>query len=120
MGTVTADPSLTVYDSSSQIVGQNDNWSAGVASATTAVVSATVGAGTFPLPANSLDAAALLTLGPGPYTVHARGPASTTGVVLTGGIRSPVIPAAHATGKAKRHPRFAFLFWKQGGVADPP
>jgi hypothetical protein len=79
---VLADPALIVYDSTGQIVAQNDNWSAGSASTTSTLINATTKVGALPLPANSLDAAFLTLLAPGSYTAHARGIGSTTGVVM--------------------------------------
>lgn len=68
---VLADPRL-------QIVGGagNDNWTGA------AVAAAAVTAGAFPLTVGSKDAALVVTLPPGTYTVHVTGAAGQTGNVL--------------------------------------
>lgn len=68
---VLADPQI-------QLVGgaSNDNWSG----ATIAAAAANVGA--FALPVGSKDAALLVTLPPGGYTVHVSGVGNSTGVAL--------------------------------------
>jgi sugar lactone lactonase YvrE len=75
-GTV-ADPQLTLYNSSSAKIGENNDW-AGSAELTTAFASA----GAFALPATSKDAALLVTLPPGNYTAQVTGVNGTTGVAL--------------------------------------
>lgn len=65
------DPLLTVY-SGSNVVAANDNWSADATQAA-ALQTAFTNAGAFTLPNGSKDAALLLTLDPGNYTVIARG-----------------------------------------------
>lgn len=71
-----ADPVLTIYNAAGSAVGTNDNWSGTEVSSTAAVVGAT------PLKTGSLDAATLVSLSPGPYTVQIRGKASANGVAL--------------------------------------
>jgi hypothetical protein len=61
------DPAFTVFDSSQNVVGSNDNW--GDAPDVAGLLAASAQSGAFLFPANSLDAAALLTLDPGSYTV---------------------------------------------------
>jgi hypothetical protein len=73
------DPKLTVMDASGAIVASNDNWSAGSASEVT-VASAAVGA--FPLAIGSRDAASVLTVLPGNYTILAEAVDTGTGIVL--------------------------------------
>ncbi len=73
---VVADPQLTLY-SGQTAIRTNDNWG-GTAELTAAF--AQVGA--FALPAASRDAALLVTLQPGAYTVQASGVGSTTGVAI--------------------------------------
>ncbi len=77
-GTV-ADPVLTVLRGSTT-VAINDDW--GTQSNTAEIVSATQIAGGFALSNTSLDAALLLTLTPGAYTVQLAGLGGTTGVGL--------------------------------------
>jgi hypothetical protein len=63
-----------------QLILSNDDWDGISGSATTASVAAAVGA--FPLSAGSKDAAFVVTLPPGPYTVQATGKDGSTGIVL--------------------------------------
>jgi len=76
-GGALADPQLKIYDTNGNVVGANDDWggSAALGAAFTSV-------GAFPLPAGSKDAAVLVTLGPGIYTVQVSGVNSTTGVAM--------------------------------------
>lgn len=73
-GTV-ANPSLQVY-SGSTVIAQNDNWVE-----TTAMAQARTSVGAFPVPAGSLDAALLVTLDPGAYSVQV-GAGGSSGVAL--------------------------------------
>ena len=75
-GTV-ADPQLTVFNNSNQVVATNDNWN-GVATLNAAFTQV----GAFPLPATSRDAAVVATLSPGNYTVKVSGVGGTTGIAL--------------------------------------
>lgn len=75
-----ADPSFTVYDATGTAVGTNDNWSSG--SNTTFLSTVSPRAGAFPLGRGSRDAAALMTLAPGAYTVHVQGVGDAAGVAL--------------------------------------
>jgi uncharacterized protein (DUF1800 family) len=63
---VLADPELRLYDANNQLVATNDNWAAEASSSF-----GTVGA--FALPVGSQDAAMVMTLAPGVYSVHASG-----------------------------------------------
>ena len=76
---VLADPQLAIYRSSDVIL-TNDDWSTGGASATTASVATQVGA--FALPSGSKDAAFVVTLPAGAYTVQVNGANATTGLAL--------------------------------------
>jgi hypothetical protein len=60
-----ADPQLRVFNGKGELVAHNDNWGG-----TTALTQAMQRIGAFALPANSKDAALLLDLTPGAYTVH--------------------------------------------------
>jgi sugar lactone lactonase YvrE len=74
---VVADPQLVLFNGASQPIANNDNWGGG------ADLSATFSAvGAFALPASSKDAAVVVTLTPGNYTVQVSGVANTTGVAL--------------------------------------
>ena len=74
---VLADPQIAVYTSPGGVqIASNDNWSD---NANAAQIAANSG---FPLLAGSKDAALLLTLNPGTYTVQVSGVGNTTGVAL--------------------------------------
>jgi hypothetical protein len=75
---VLADPKIDVV-SGTTVLSSNDNWTGG-ATGTIATTSAAVGA--FALVPNSLDAATIVQLSPGVYTVQASGVSGSTGVVL--------------------------------------
>lgn len=68
------DPRLELYTGST-LLAVNDNWEATSVAAFSAV-------GAFNLPANSRDAALLVTLAPGSYTAQVSGLGNTTGVAL--------------------------------------
>jgi hypothetical protein len=71
-----ADPVLTVYNSKGEVVAQNDNWSVSPAdhpTASTDLAAAASQVGAFALPANSKDAALLVDLPAGAYTMSATG-----------------------------------------------
>ncbi len=70
-----ANPRLELYNSAGQLLQQNDDWSG----TETAAAAAQVGA--FALPAGSRDAAMLVTLPPGAYTMQVR-TSSESGVAL--------------------------------------
>lgn len=77
LGGTLADPVITVYKVGTEgAIATNDNWSGDQVAA----ISAQVGA--FPLTVGSTDAAIILNLEPGLYTVHVSGKNSTTGIVL--------------------------------------
>lgn len=76
---VLRDPVLTIY-SGQQVVATNDRWEDAVNSA--AMVAAARNAGAFVLAARSEDAALLVTLPPGAYTVEVKGKSDTEGVAL--------------------------------------
>ena len=71
-----ADPRLEVFGGSASIA-TNDNWGG-----TPTLSSAFAQTGAFGLPADSRDAAVLLSLQPGSYTAHVSGVGGTTGVAL--------------------------------------
>ena len=76
---VLADPQLTVF-SGTTVIGTNDDWGTGNNPAVMAAAFAQVGE--FPLGPGSKDAALLLTLNPGAYTVHLSGVGGATGIAL--------------------------------------
>ncbi|MBE2215878.1 MAG: hypothetical protein IAE82_18540 [Opitutaceae bacterium] len=83
---VLADPRLTIYrrvpgnPPVDEIIHTNDNWGDAANAATTAQVATQVSA--FGLDAGSKDAALVVTLKPGLYTVQATGVGDSTGVAL--------------------------------------
>jgi len=76
---VLSDPTITVF-SGGEPLFENDNWEDIQNGVPVAEAAGQVGA--FQLEAGSRDAAMLLTLAPGPYTVQVKGAAGETGVVL--------------------------------------
>ena len=74
---VVADPQLTLFNDKSVKIGENNDWGgmADLKAAFTAV-------GAFELSATSKDAAVVVTLQPGSYSVQVTGTANTTGVAL--------------------------------------
>lgn len=75
-----SDPAMELLNASSTVVATNDNWGSSANSAAIASTAATVGA--FAFAAGSRDAAALVTLQPGAYTVKTTGVGDATGVAL--------------------------------------
>ena len=74
---VVADPQLTLFNDKSAKIGENNDWGG-----TAALTAAFASVGAFPLPAASKDAAVLVTLQPGLYSVQVAGAGATTGVAL--------------------------------------
>ena len=77
---VLADPQIIVFSGAAPIAS-NDNWESGISTAAQ-ISSASAQVGAFALPAGSKDAALLITLQPGSYTVQVTGVGNTTGVAL--------------------------------------
>lgn len=77
VGGTVSDPQLTLFGAGGIRLGENDNWGGGAA-----LSAAFSAVGAFALPANSRDAAVLVTLPPGDYTVEVRGVAGATGSAL--------------------------------------
>jgi uncharacterized protein (DUF1800 family) len=77
-----ADPAIAVLDSAARQIanGANDNWDAGGAG--NALTAAFTQAGAFPFSAGSRDAALLMDLLPGNYTIQVNGVAGATGTAL--------------------------------------
>lgn len=74
-----SDPQLVLYRGTTPL-GGNDNWSASANAAEIAAAATQVGA--FALPAGSRDAALLLALPAGPYTMNVSGGGGATGTAL--------------------------------------
>lgn len=73
------DPAMTIF-SGDTVVATNDDWASAGAESTLATAALTVGA--FPLTSGSKDAATLIHLDPGAYTVQVSGVGDTVGVSL--------------------------------------
>ncbi|MCH6257217.1 malectin domain-containing carbohydrate-binding protein [Puniceicoccaceae bacterium K14] len=73
-------PVLQVLDQDGKLVAKNAKWSA--SKDLTAISNATAKVGAFSLEDNSLDAALLIELAPGAYTVFVSGENDTTGIAL--------------------------------------
>jgi hypothetical protein len=80
VGSLLAQPSLSVFDSSGNLLATNTGWGTAPNPAAIANAAATVGA--FPLAAGSADSAILLNLAPGAYTMQISGAGQSTGVAL--------------------------------------
>ncbi len=76
---VLPNPSLTIFNSSGTSIATNDDWGS-QSPANPDIASQMLAAGAFPFGANSKDAAIVIRLAPGAYTVHALG---GDGTVLT-------------------------------------
>lgn len=79
LGNTLADPVLTVY-SGQEAIATNDRW--GTADANGVITRASRMVGAFALANDSEDAALLITVPPGPYTVEVRGKNNSEGVAL--------------------------------------
>lgn len=77
---VLADPTIAVFNGSTQVAA-NDNWETGTTTAAQ-ISAASTAVGAFALQAGAKDAALLLTLQPGSYTVQVSGVGATSGVAL--------------------------------------
>lgn len=79
VGGALGNPQLKIFQGA-QVVAENNDWS--VSSNGSAIAASAQVVGAFVLPANSQDAALLLTLPPGAYTAQISGVNNTTGVAL--------------------------------------
>jgi hypothetical protein len=80
-----ADPIVSVFNATGQLITANDNWSQALSDGTsnaTTLAAASTSVGAFPLDSGSKDAALTLTLVPGTYTVQVSGAAGATGAAL--------------------------------------
>ena len=77
VGGALADPRLDLFNGSSVKLQENDDWGGSAA-----LAGAFASAGAFPLAAGSKDAALLVTLEPGTYSVQVSGVAGTAGAAL--------------------------------------
>jgi hypothetical protein len=74
------DPVLQIFDANNRIVIANDNWHQGTLVAELRAATALVGG--FALPENSRDAAVIISLDPGLYSVQIADSAGRSGVSL--------------------------------------
>lgn len=74
------DPEIEIRDSTGALVAANDDWAGGANTA--AVAGATTRTGAFPLPEGGRDAALVVTVPPGTYTVVVTGNGSGSGAAL--------------------------------------
>lgn len=72
------DPAIAVFDRVGVTVGANDNWSSNAVE----IAAASAQAGALPFAAGSLDAAVVIELDPGHYTLQVRSVGGDTGAVL--------------------------------------
>ena len=77
---VLADPVLDVYDANARLVATNRGWGSNLNAS--AIAAAATSSGAFALPANSRDAAMLLTLSPGSYTFQLSSASGASGNAL--------------------------------------
>lgn len=77
---VLANPKIEVVNAAGTVVAANDDWSVNDSLAETTTVSAALNV--FPLANSSKDAAMVVSLNPGAYTVLVKGVNDTTGVAL--------------------------------------
>jgi len=75
-----SNPKITVYNSAEEVVATNDDWSNESNAASIAVTAASLGA--TALESGSADAATMLFLPKGSYTVHLEGVDGSSGVGL--------------------------------------
>jgi hypothetical protein len=75
-------PKLALYDSSGRLVAENDDWSSPGMLEPSTIASAAAKSGAFPLSVGSRDAAMVIELVAGSYTIHASGADGTSGVTL--------------------------------------
>ena len=76
-----ADPSVELFDRENRLVKANDNWSDDAAPSA-ALAAAAARAGAFAWPPGSNDAAMLVALAPGTYTVVVKGAGESAGITL--------------------------------------
>jgi uncharacterized protein (DUF1800 family) len=79
VSTAVSDPALAVLDSAGRQIAANDNWETAGALALSA---AATQAGAFPFAPGSKDAAVIVDLAPGNYTIQVNGVAGATGAAL--------------------------------------
>jgi sugar lactone lactonase YvrE len=84
---ILAQPSLSVVNSSGNVIAQNTGWATNANAAT--IASEAQAAGAFSLPSGSADCALLLTLAPGSYTAIVSGVNGSTGVALVEVYQAP-------------------------------
>ncbi len=83
-------PELDLYSSSGTVISKNTDWNGSLASTFSQV-------GAFPFTSGSADAAVLVNLAPGSYTMHVYDPTGIGGVVLTEVYDADPAPLSSAT-----------------------
>lgn len=79
-GSLLAQPALSLYDSSGNLMATNTAW--GTAPNAPAIANAAASVGAFPFVSGSGDSAILINLAPGAYTMQISGVSQSTGVTL--------------------------------------
>lgn len=78
-----ADPLLTLFNGANAEIARNDNWGTPIGATTLATAATFSTVGAFPFSSsNSLDAALIATLPPGPYSAIVGGVGNTTGIAI--------------------------------------
>ncbi len=78
-----ADPLLTLFNGANAEIARNDNWGTPIGTTTLATAATFSTVGAFPFSSsNSLDAALIATLPPGPYSAIVGGVGNTTGIAI--------------------------------------
>jgi hypothetical protein len=77
---VLTQPSLSLFDSSGNVIASNTGW--GTSSNPAQIASAAVSVGAFALPSGSADSAQIVNLSAGAYTMQVSGVGNSTGVAL--------------------------------------
>lgn len=118
-----ADPVITLTTSAGAVIATNDNWSSANAAAITAAGDRT---GAFAFAAGSADAAMIVDLAPGNYTVQVTGAANGTGLALlevydlTSAANSTVsVATSIATTDTLGAPPAVYTFTRTGPVTAP-
>ncbi len=89
-----AQPVLTVFDASGNVLQTNTGWSSGTSANTAEITTVSQSVGAFALTAGSADCAMVLTLPPGSYSAQVSGASGASGIALVEVYQSaPVGPA---------------------------
>jgi len=97
VGGVLADPILTLYGSTKNVIATNNDWGTNPSYSAATITAAMASAGAFALPAGSRDAVLIATLPSGAYTVQVTGTNNGTGVALFEAYELAAAPVASGT-----------------------